>query len=231
MNSYRSTRYEEMSGEGKTRGRRSGRVAAQQNESGKEGIPAKKEMTVEELKRYGFVYFEDGRWKRDVLLWRDCCGSAVEYEDGTSAICLAAKKTGRGKVIVEDADDGADIAAYVCGKKAHRKYVRTWVTPYVMTETSADDTLKEWDASGPASQGRIGELKTRSLADQYELVRPHAYRGKESSGWPTWEDWEGVEAMEEEWEDLVPYSIERLAVANATPEALARHKAAPTERR
>ena len=35
----------------------------------------KKEMTAEELARYGFIYFEDGLWKRDVLLWRDCCGS------------------------------------------------------------------------------------------------------------------------------------------------------------
>ena len=34
----------------------------------------KKEMSAEELKRFGFVYFEDGLWKRDVLLWRDCCG-------------------------------------------------------------------------------------------------------------------------------------------------------------
>ena len=41
------------SNEGESRGRRSRRVAAQQNESGKEGIPAKKDMTVEELKRYG----------------------------------------------------------------------------------------------------------------------------------------------------------------------------------
>ena len=37
-----------------------------------------------ELKRHGFVYLEDGRWKRDVLLWRDCCGSVVEYEDGSA---------------------------------------------------------------------------------------------------------------------------------------------------
>ena len=185
----------------------------------------RKEMTVKELKRYGFIYFEGGLWKRDVLLWRDCCGSVVEYEDGSSGICLAAKKMGRGKVTAEDADDGADIAAYVCGKKAHRKFVRTWVTPYVMAETSADGTWEDRGASGPASRERIDELKTRSLADQYELVRPHAYRGKESTGWPTWEDWEGVGAMEDEWEDLVPYSIERQAAANATPEALARHKA------
>ena len=38
-------------------------------------------MTVEELKRHGFIYFEGGLWKRDVLLWRDCCGSVVEYAD------------------------------------------------------------------------------------------------------------------------------------------------------
>ena len=172
------------SNEGESGGRRSRRVAAQQNESGKEGIPAKKEMTVEELKRYGFIYFEDGRWRRDVLLWRDCCGSVVEYADGSSGICLAAKKTGRGKVTVEDADDGADIAAYVCGKKAHRKFVRTWVTPYSLTEVVMDDSMEDWSAAGPASRERIDELKTRSLADQYELVRPHAYRGKESTGWP-----------------------------------------------
>ena len=73
-----------MSSGGESKGRKSRRVAAQQNASGKEGIPAKKEMTVEELKRYGIVYLEGGRWKRDVLLWRDCCGSVVEYEDGTS---------------------------------------------------------------------------------------------------------------------------------------------------
>ena len=30
----------------------------------------KKEMSAEELKRFGFIYFEDGLWKRDVLLWR-----------------------------------------------------------------------------------------------------------------------------------------------------------------
>ena len=138
MNSYRRTRYDKMSSEGESRGRRSRRVAAQQNASGKEGIPVKRDMSVEELKRYGFVYFEGGRWMRDVLLWRDCCGSVVEYADGTSGICLAAKKTGRGKVTVEDADYGADIAAYVCGKKAHRKFVRTWVTPYILTETSED---------------------------------------------------------------------------------------------
>ena len=53
------------SGEGESRGRRSRRVAAQQNASGKEGIPAKKDMTAEELKRYGFIYFEGGRWERD----------------------------------------------------------------------------------------------------------------------------------------------------------------------
>ena len=81
------------SNEGESRGRRSRRVAAQQNESGKEGIPARKDMTVEELKRYGFIYFEDGRWRRDVLLWRDCCGSVVEYADGSSGICLAAAST------------------------------------------------------------------------------------------------------------------------------------------
>ena len=96
---------------------------------------------MEELKRHGFIYFEDGLWKRDVLLWRDYCGSVIEYADGSSGICLAAKKTGRGKVTVEDADDGADIVAYVCGKKAHRKYVRTWVTPYVLTEVSEDGSL------------------------------------------------------------------------------------------
>ena len=121
-------------------------------------------MTVEELKRYGFIYFEDGLWKRDVLLWRDCCGSVIEYADGSSGICLAAKKTGRGKVTVEDADDGADIVAYVCGRKAHRKYVRTWVTPYIMTESSEDGSWEDWDAAGPASRERIDELKSRSLA-------------------------------------------------------------------
>ena len=65
----------------------------------------KGEMTVKELKQHGFVYFEDGLWRRDVLLWRDCCGSVIEYADGTSGLCLAAKKTGRGKVTVEDADE------------------------------------------------------------------------------------------------------------------------------
>ena len=83
------------SNEGESRGRRSRRVAAQQNESGKEGIPAKKEMTVEELKRYGFIYFEDGRWRRDVLLWRDCCGSVVEYADGYT-LALIMQHTTRG---------------------------------------------------------------------------------------------------------------------------------------
>ena len=42
-----------MSSERESKGRRSRRVAAQQNESGKEGIPVRKEMTVKELKRHG----------------------------------------------------------------------------------------------------------------------------------------------------------------------------------
>ena len=50
-----------MSSSEKSKGRKSRRVAAQQNASGKEGIPAKKEMTVEELKRYGIVYLEGGQ--------------------------------------------------------------------------------------------------------------------------------------------------------------------------
>ena len=69
------------SGGGESRGRRSRRVAAQQNASGKEGIPVKRDMSVEELKRYGFVYFEGGRWMRDVLLWR---GEEKRGDDGTS---------------------------------------------------------------------------------------------------------------------------------------------------
>ena len=95
------------------------------------------------MKQHGFIYFEDGLWRRDVLLWRDCCGSVLEYADGTSGICLAAKKTGRGKVTVEDADDGANIVAYVCGKKAHRKFAKTLVTPCIMAETSEDGTMKD----------------------------------------------------------------------------------------
>ena len=79
VNSSRSTRSKEMSSEGESRGRRSRRVAAQRNASGTGGIPMKKEMSAEELKRFGSIYFEDGLWKRDVLLWRDCCtlGSAM----------------------------------------------------------------------------------------------------------------------------------------------------------
>ena len=38
-----------MSSSKESKGRKSRRVAAQQNASGKEGIPAKKDMTVEEL--------------------------------------------------------------------------------------------------------------------------------------------------------------------------------------
>ena len=160
-----------MSSGGESKGRKSRRVAAQQNASGKEGIPAKKDMTVEELKRYGFVYFEDGQWKRDVLLWRDCCGSVIEYADGSSGICLAAKKTGRGKVTVEDADDGADIVAYVCGKKAHRKFVRTWVTPYIMTETSEDGSWEDWNATGPASRERINEHRSSQSTGRITLEK------------------------------------------------------------
>ena len=50
-----------MSSSKESKGRKSRRVAAQQNASGKEGIPAKKEMTVEELKRE-----RQGRWKKEV---------------------------------------------------------------------------------------------------------------------------------------------------------------------
>ena len=67
MDSDRSTRYEEMSNSGEVQGRRSRRAAAQQNASGKQGIPVKGEMTVKELKQHGFIYFEDGLWRRDVL--------------------------------------------------------------------------------------------------------------------------------------------------------------------
>ena len=89
VDSDRSTRYEEMSSSGEVQGRRLRRAAAQENASGKAGIPVKGEMTVKELKQHGFIYFEDGLWRRDVLLWRDCCGSAVEHAGGgASSTCL-----------------------------------------------------------------------------------------------------------------------------------------------
>ena len=58
MDSDRSTRYEEMSSSGEVQGRRLRRAAAQENASGKAGIPVKGGMTVKELKQHGFIYFE-----------------------------------------------------------------------------------------------------------------------------------------------------------------------------
>ena len=107
-----------------------------------------------------------------MLLWRDCCGSVVEYADGTSGLCLAAKKMGRGKVTVEDADDGADIAAYVCGKKAHRKFVRTWVTPYIMTEISMDDAMEDFLMYSPPSAPVVDQqaADTADAADAADMM-------------------------------------------------------------